>query len=51
MLRVIPELEQELKHVVNAFDPWVRDRGTYYSLEWTARPDARTDEAFSTEKR
>ena len=40
LLRVIPELEQELTHVVNAFDPWARDRGTYYSLFFTqSRPN------------
>ena len=30
----MPELEPELRHVINAFDPWARDRGEYYSLEW-----------------
>ena len=38
----IPELDP----VVNAFDPWARKRGEYYSLEWAARPGAETDEAF-----
>jgi hypothetical protein len=33
LLRTIPELAPELDHVVNAFDPWARDRGEYYSLE------------------
>jgi hypothetical protein len=28
-----PELAPELAHVVNAFDPWARERGEYYSLE------------------
>jgi hypothetical protein len=46
LLRAIPELEPELKHVINAFDPWARDRGQYYSIEWRARPDAATDQAF-----
>jgi len=38
--------------VVNAFDPWARDRGEYYSLAWKARPGAESDEAFqdSTKK-
>lgn len=44
--RTIPELRPELEHVVNVFDPWARDRGEYYSLEWKARPDARSDAAF-----
>jgi hypothetical protein len=44
--RTMPELEPELKYVVNAFDPWARDRGEYYSLEWKPRPGAESDEAF-----
>ena len=44
--RAMPELAPELTHVVNAFDPWARDRGEYHSLDWNARPDATTDEAF-----
>jgi len=31
--RTIPELETELAHVVNVFDPWTRDRGEYYTLQ------------------
>ena len=46
LLRNVPELTPELQHVVNAFDPWGRDRGQYYSLEWKARPDAASDPAF-----
>jgi hypothetical protein len=46
LMRNIPELTPELQHVTNAFDPWARDRGVYYSLEWKARPDALTDPAF-----
>ena len=46
LMRNIPELTPELQHVTNAFDPWGRDRGTYYSLEWTPRPDAASDPAF-----
>ena len=44
--RTIPELQPELEHVVDIFDPWARDRGEYYSLEWAAREDARSDKAF-----
>ena len=47
LLRTIPALSQELDHVVNVFDPWARDRGSYYSLEWKARPDAAGDSAFA----
>jgi hypothetical protein len=46
LLRVAPELEPELRHVVNAFDPWARDRGQYYSLDWRPREDAASDPAF-----
>jgi hypothetical protein len=47
LLRNIPELEAELKHVVNSFDPWARNRGEYYQLDWKARGDAVDDPAFS----
>jgi hypothetical protein len=50
LLRTIPELKPELDHVVNAFDPWARDRGEYYSLEWKARRGAESDAAFKREK-
>jgi len=50
LLRTIPELEPELKHVVDAFDPWARDRGEYYSLAWRPRPGAEADEAFPPAK-
>jgi hypothetical protein len=46
MLRTMPELGPELRQVVNAFDPWARDRGEYYSLEWKTRKGAESDEAF-----
>ena len=46
MMRNIPQLRDELMHVVNVFDPWARDRGEYYSLDWKPRPDARADPAF-----
>jgi len=46
LLRNIPELAPELATVVNAFDPWARDRGEYYSIEWKPRPGAESDPAF-----
>jgi hypothetical protein len=46
LLRAMPELGPELKHVVNAFDPWARDRGQYFSLDWKPRADAAADPAF-----
>jgi hypothetical protein len=46
VLMRIPELTPELRHVVNAFLPWARDRGQYYSLKWKPRPDAASDPAF-----
>ena len=47
LLRVIPELKKELSTVANVFDPWARDRGEYYSLEWKPRADATSDPSFS----
>ena len=46
LMRNVPELRDELMPVVNAFDPWARDRGEYYSLAWKPREDARSDPAF-----
>jgi hypothetical protein len=46
LLRAVPELGPELEHVVNAFDPWARDRGEYYTLDWTPRKGAESDPAF-----
>ena len=46
MMRNIPELTPQLKPVINMFDPWGRDRGQYYSLDWVARPDTASDPAF-----
>lgn len=46
LMRTIPELAGELAPVVNAFDPWARDRGEYYSLQWKPRKGAESDEAF-----
>ena len=51
LLRTMPELAGELQAVVNAFDPWARDRGEYYSLQWKARPGAEGDEAFANNKK
>ena len=51
LLRTMPELAGELQTVVNVFDPWARDRGEYYSLQWKARPGAEGDEAFANNKR
>jgi hypothetical protein len=47
LLRNIPELSAELDTVVNAFDPWARDRGQYYCLQWKPRPGAESDASFS----
>jgi hypothetical protein len=49
LLRTIPELRDQLGPVVNVFDPWARERGAYYSLEWKPRAGAEADEAFGGE--
>ena len=46
MMRNVPELRPQLQNVVNVFDPWGRDRGQYYSLDWVPRADAASDPAF-----
>ncbi|MEE9425692.1 MAG: peroxidase family protein [Methylococcales bacterium] len=46
LLRTMPELREELSSVVNVFDPWARDRGEYYTLDWKPRPDAKADQSF-----
>ena len=46
MLRNLPALRDELLTVRNVFDPWARDRGEYYSLDWKPRLGAETDPAF-----
>ena len=46
LLRTIPELSQQLEPVVNAFDPWARDRGEYYDLRWKPRITVKNDPAF-----
>jgi hypothetical protein len=43
----MPELSEELEPVVNIFDPWARDRGAYYSVDWKPRAGAESDEAFT----
>jgi hypothetical protein len=50
LLRTMPELAGELQAVVNVFDPWARDRGEYYRLDWKARAGAEGDEAFDNKK-
>jgi len=50
LLRTMPELKAELDQVDNAFDPWARDRGEYYSLAWKPRKGAESDEAFRDAK-
>jgi hypothetical protein len=47
LLRTIPELKAELAPVANAFDPWARERGKYYSLDWKPRSGADSDPAFA----
>jgi hypothetical protein len=46
LLRTMPELTPELDTVVNAFDPWARDRGEYYDLQWKPRLGAEPDPSF-----
>ena len=46
LVRNIPQLSAELDPVINAFDPWARDRGQYYSVEWKPRPGAESDDSF-----
>ena len=46
LLRTLPELAMELDPVVNVFDPWARDRGEYYTVDWKPRKGAESDEAF-----
>ena len=47
LLRVMPELADELAGVINVFDPWARDRGEFYCLDWKPRPGAESDPAFA----
>ena len=36
----------ELDQVIDVFDPWARNRGEYYTLDWKPRSGAEGDEAF-----
>lgn len=47
LMRNLPALRDQLEPVINAFDPWARDRGEYYSLEWEPIKSARDDPAFA----
>ena len=47
LMRTIPALRGELAPVVDAFDPWARDRGEYYSLQWKPREGAESDQSFN----
>lgn len=46
MLRTMPELKDQLAGVVNVFDPWARDRGNDYTLQWKPQNAAATDSSF-----
>lgn len=46
LLRTMPELSDQLADVRNIFDPWARDRGEYYSLQWKPKAGAVSDESF-----
>ena len=46
LLRTAPELTVQLLDVRNVFDPWARDPGEYYSLQWKQRANAVSDESF-----
>ena len=46
LMRNVPELAPQLKSVVNVFDPWGRDRGQYYSLDWKPLAASAGDPAF-----
>jgi len=47
LIRNVPELREELMPVVNVFDPWARDLGEFYSLDWSPRAGAESDPAFN----
>lgn len=49
LIRNIPGIKDELMQVRNAFDPWARERGSYYNIAWKPRPGAETDPAFSSD--
>ena len=46
LMRTILTLQAELAPVIDAFDPWARDRAEYYSLQWKPRKGAELDESF-----
>jgi hypothetical protein len=46
LLRNEPGLSSELQNVINVFDPWARERGQYYSIDWKPQPRAASDPAF-----
>ena len=48
--RTVPELREELDNVMNVFDPWARERGEYYSLDWKPRRGAEADVAFKSKQ-
>lgn len=50
LMRNLPGLRDQLDPVINAFDPWARDRGDYYSLDWTPIKAARSDPAFQKQE-
>jgi hypothetical protein len=50
LLRAVPELAGELAYVGNVFDPWARDRGSYYSVAWQPRRGAEADPAFAAKQ-
>jgi len=50
LMRNLPGLRDQLDPVINAFDPWGRDRGSYYALDWKPIPAARDDPAFAAPK-
>lgn len=47
LLRTVPELASELVGVMNVFDPWARDKGEYYSLQWKPKASAINDPSFN----
>ena len=47
LLRTVPELAAQLEGVINTFDPWARNRGEYYCLDWKPRTGAESDPAFA----
>ena len=50
LMRNLPGLRDQLEPVRNAFDPWARDRGSYYETDWKPIPSATSDPAFRPAK-